>query len=189
MAALMGPDLDVAGEIAAAAAEDEVCGIANDNAPGQVVVSGDREAVRRAVAIAAERGFKRNVFLPVSAPFHCPLMAPAAEVMAEALSDVPMASPRVPVVANVTAAPEDDPKQIRRLLVEQVTAMVRWRESVLNMRAAGIDGVVEIGTGKVLSGLVRRIDRGMDAVSIATPEDIETFLTTDFAPVRSGQVV
>ncbi|MDF2765628.1 MAG: fabD [Rhodospirillales bacterium] len=173
MAALIGADLEQAEAIAKDAAQGEICAPANDNAPGQVVVSGHKAAVERAVALAAGRGIKRSVMLPVSAPFHCALMKPAADEMAEALAEAKMLPPAVPVVANVTAAPVKDPESIRRLLVEQVTALVRWRESVLAMKAAGVDTIVELGAGKVLSGLVKRIDRDIAASSAGTPEELE----------------
>jgi [acyl-carrier-protein] S-malonyltransferase len=173
MAALIGLELSDAREVAAEAAGDQICDPANDNAPGQVVVSGDREAVERAVEIAAGRGARRSVLLPVSAPFHCKLMAPAADVMASALADVDLKPPRIRVVANVTAEAVEDPDFIRRLLVEQVTGMVRWRESVLYMSRQGVDTLVELGAGKVLSGLARRIDRDLKAVPCGTPADIE----------------
>jgi [acyl-carrier-protein] S-malonyltransferase len=177
MAALLGVDLPVAVEIAAAAtADDSVCSPANDNAPGQVVVSGHKAAVERAIALAAERGFRRAVMLPVSAPFHCPLMQPAADAMQEALATVPLQPPAVPLIANVTARPVESPDNIRRLLVEQVTGLVRWRESVLAMKEAGVHQLVELGAGKVLSGLARRIDRELEAVSAGEPADIEAVL-------------
>jgi [acyl-carrier-protein] S-malonyltransferase len=178
MAALLGLELDAAREIAAAAAQGQVCSAANDNASGQVVVSGDKAAVDRAVALAAERGARRSILLPVSAPFHCALMAPAAAVMQEALAATAIAPPVVPLIANVTAAPVSDPAAIRARLVEQVTGLVRWRESVLAMKALGVDSLVEIGAGKVLAGLTKRIDREMSAVSIQGPADIEAFLKT-----------
>ncbi len=178
MAALIGLDLDAARAVAAAAAEGAVCEAANDNAPGQVVLSGDRAAIARAIAIAPERGARRVVELPVSAPFHCALMAPAAEEMAEALAAAEIGPPAVPLIANVTAAPVADPDEIRKLLVAQVTAMVRWRESVLAMRAQGVERIVELGAGKVLSGLARRIDRDIATQSVETPEDVELFLKT-----------
>jgi len=176
MAALLGFDV----EEARAVAEDAggVCTAANDNAPGQVVISGSREAVERAVEIAAERGARRSIMLPVSAPFHCPLMAPAAEVMAEALAETPMARPVVPLICNMTAAPLEDVDEIRRRLVEQVLGMVRWRESVLYMRDHDVDTLVEIGAGRVLTGLTRRIDRDLRGVTVGTPEEIEAFLET-----------
>lgn len=178
MAAILGADLAAATEVAAEAAQGEVCAVANDNAPGQVVVSGHAAAVGRAVAIAAARGFKRTVMLPVSAPFHCPLMAPAAEAMREALGKVVMNAPAVPVVSNVSAAGVDDPVAVRRLLVEQVTGMVRWREGVLWMRAQGVDTLVEVGAGRVLTGLARRIDKDLQAVAVNGPADVEAFLKT-----------
>jgi len=178
MAALLGLDLDAAREVAKAAEQGEVCAAANDNAPGQVVVSGHKAAVERAIALAAERGARRSILLPVSAPFHCPLMQPAADEMAEALEQTPPRTPQVPLIANVTAAPVTDPGEIRRLLVEQVTGLVRWRDSVLAMKERGVDQVVEIGAGKVLSGLVKRIDRELSASSIGAPAEIEAFLKT-----------
>jgi len=176
MAAILGLSLDIARKIADEAAQGEICTTANDNANGQVVISGTKTAVERAILIAKDNGAKRGVLLPVSAPFHCALMAPAANAMAEALSLVHMNAPIVPLVANVTACEVSDAAEIRRLLVEQVTGMVRWRESVLFMRANGVDQLVEIGNGKVLSGLARRIDGDMASQSISTPKDIETFL-------------
>lgn len=176
MAALLG--FDVAEARAVAEDAGGVCAAANDNAPGQVVISGSRKAVERAVEIAAERGARRSIMLPVSAPFHCPLMAPAADVMAEALAETPMAPPVVPLVCNMTAAAVEDADEIRRRLVEQVQGMVRWRESVLYMRDHDVDTLVEIGAGKVLSGLTRRIDRDLRGVTVGTPEEIEAFLET-----------
>lgn len=178
MAALLGLELEGAQEVAKAAAEGEVCSAANDNAPGQVVVSGNKAAVERAIKIGAERGARRSILLPVSAPFHCALMAPAAREMEEALGSVAMEAPAVPLIANVTAAAVEDPETIRRLLVEQVTGLVRWRESVLAMKGEGVDTVVEIGAGRVLSGLVKRIDRELTATSVGMPADIEAFLKT-----------
>ena len=176
MAVLIGLDLAQAQAVAEDAAGDQVCACANDNAPGQVVVSGHRAAVARAVEIAAGRGARRSLMLPVSAPFHCDLMAPAAEAMHEALQDTRMQPPVVPLVANVTASAVDDPAAIRGFLVEQVTAMVRWRESVLYMRDQGVDSFVECGAGRVVTGLVRRIDRDLDGVSLQGPEDIDAFV-------------
>ena len=175
MAALLGLDMDIASKVANEAGQGEICTTANDNASGQVVISGTKTAVERAILIAKDYGAKRGVLLPVSAPFHCALMAPAADIMAEALSSVRMNTPVIPLVANVTAREVSDAAEIRRLLVEQVTGMVRWRESVLFMRANGVDQLVEIGTGKVLSGLTRRIDREMTSQNIGTPKDIEVF--------------
>ena len=182
MAALLGLDLEdveaVAAAAAASGAEGDVCTTANDNAPGQVVVSGHKAAVERAVALAAERGARRGILLPVSAPFHCPLMAPAADVMAEALAEVTLQPPQVPVVPNVTAEPISAPETLRRLLVEQVTAVVRWRESVLAMRERGVDTLAELGAGKVLCGLARRIDRDLNAQPVGTPGEVEALLKT-----------
>jgi [acyl-carrier-protein] S-malonyltransferase len=178
MAALLGLDLDQARIAAGEAAQGEVCAVANDNAPGQVVVSGTKAAVERAVEVAKTRWGKRAVMLPVSAPFHCPLMMPAAEAMAKALADVQMHRPAVPLVANVTAEAVDDIAAIRRLLVEQVTGMVRWRECVLYLKQQGVDTTVEIGAGKVLSGLVKRTDRDVNCLNVATPADIEAFVKT-----------
>ena len=176
MAALLGLDLPEVQAIAEEAAQGEVCQAANDNAPGQVVVSGHAAAVERATEIAKEKGAKRAVLLPVSAPFHCALMAPAADVMGEALEAVTILPPSLPVVSNVAAAPTVDPATIRRLLVEQVTGMVRWREGVLAMRDLEVDCLVELGNGKVLSGLTRRIEREMNSLNAGTPEEIEALL-------------
>lgn len=178
MAAVIGLDLEAVREIAARAAGDGVCVVANDNAPDQAVVSGNADAVKRAVEIASEQGARRTIMLPVSAPFHCALMAPAAEAMAEALAEVELKAPVVPLIANVTAEPVEDPETIRELLVEQVTAMVRWRESVVYLKNSDIDTLVELGAGKVLTGLARRIDPELTAVSVNSPEDIEAFLKT-----------
>lgn len=176
MAALLGLGPDDAAAVARQAAGDAVCDFANDNADGQVVVSGSVAAVERAVEIAKAKGAKRAVLLPVSAPFHCALMAPAADVMADALAEVTMTAPSVPIVANVTAQPVSDVAEIRRLLVEQVTGRVRWRECVLAIKAAGVTRLVEVGHGKVLSGMTRRIDRDLDSAGIGGPEDIAAFL-------------
>ncbi|MDE3059597.1 MAG: ACP S-malonyltransferase [Pseudomonadota bacterium] len=175
MAALLSVDYVAAAVIAAEAAQDEVCTVANDNAPGQVVVSGTKTAVERAIEIAKGKGAKRAVLLDVSAPFHCPLMAPAAGIMAEALSVARLSAPCVPVVANVTASAESDPATIRRLLVDQVTGMVRWRESVQYLAAQGVTRALEIGNGKVLSGLNKRIAPDMETLAIGTPADLEVF--------------
>lgn len=175
MAALLGLDLAAAQEVVREAAAGEVCDCANDNAPGQVVVSGVRAAVERAVEIAKTKGAKRAVMLQVSAPFHCALMRPAAEAMAEALAGAAVAPPRVPLVANVTAAPTSDPAEIRDLLVRQVTGLVRWRESVSAMKALGVDALVECGAGKVLTGLAKRIEADMTAISVGAPAEIEAF--------------
>ena len=176
MAALLGAEFEQAKEIAAAAAQGEVCEAANDNGAGQVVVSGHKSAVERATAIAAERGIKRAIMLPVSAPFHCALMQPAADAMAEALGKVAMNPPVVPLVANVIASRVDDPAAIRDLLVRQVTGTVRWREGVLYMKEQGVTTLVELGAGKVLSGLAKRIDKELSGVAVGAPADIEAFL-------------
>jgi [acyl-carrier-protein] S-malonyltransferase len=173
MAALLGAELDTAREVAAAAATaDEVCEVANDNAPGQVVVSGHRTAVLRAVETAKGKGVRRAMLLTVSAPFHCALMEPAAEVMANALASTKFHPPAVPLVANVLAAPLTDPTQIRQRLVEQVTGTVRWRESVLFLGANGVTRIVELGAGKVLSGLAKRILPDVTAQPVGLPDDV-----------------
>jgi [acyl-carrier-protein] S-malonyltransferase len=176
MAALIGVELDQARAIAADAAQGEVCQAANDNGGGQVVLSGAKAAVERAVALAGERGVRRAVMLPVSAPFHCALMQPAAEAMREALAKVAMRAPVVPVMANVTAAPLTDPDAIAASLVAQVTGTVRWREGVEAMAAAGVDRFIEIGAGKVLAGLIKRIAAGSATVSIGGPDDVAAFI-------------
>lgn len=173
MAALLGLDFEAAREVAAAAAQGEVCQAANDNDPGQVVVSGHKGAVERAVELAKERGAKRAMLLPVSAPFHCALMEPAAEVMAQALDGVEIERPRVPLIANVVADKVDDPTVIRSLLVQQVTGSVRWRESVARMGAQGVKEIWEIGAGKALSGMVRRIDREIACRTVGTPDEVK----------------
>lgn len=172
MAALLGLDLVTATEVAAAAAEGQVCQAANDNDPAQVVVSGHRAAVERAVEIAKTRGAKRAMLLPVSAPFHCALMQPAADAMAKALGEVTISAPRVPVVMNVSAAAERDPAAIRDRLVEQVTGAVRWRESITWMAANGVTETWEIGAGKALTGMVRRIDRSLTTRVLGTPDEV-----------------
>jgi len=172
MAALLGADLTLAQKIAEAAAQGQVCTVANDNDPSQVVISGSKAAIDRAIEMAKEMGAKRAVPLPVSAPFHCPLMQPAAEAMRDALSYVVVVAPAVPVFANVTAEPETDPDTIRKQLVDQVTGMVRWRESVANIFDAGVHEFVEIG-GKVLGSMVKRITPDATVTSLVTIEDIE----------------
>ncbi|MEM9581135.1 MAG: ACP S-malonyltransferase [Pseudomonadota bacterium] len=172
MAALLGLDFDAARAVAEEAAQGEVCQAANDNDPGQVVVSGHLGAVERAVDIAKEKGAKRAVLLPVSAPFHCALMEPAARVMNDALAAVSINAPTVPLVANVRAEAISDPDLIRSLLVEQVTGSVRWRESVQHMAAQGVDRIWEIGAGKALSGMIRRIDRAIACSAVGSPADI-----------------
>ena len=171
MAAILGLDFAGVQEVAEAASQGEVCAAANDNDPGQVVVSGHKAAVERAVEIAKEKGAKRAVLLPVSAPFHCSLMGPAADAMASALADVEMNAPAVPLVANVRAQAFSDPGEIRALLVEQVTGSVRWRESVAWMATQGVDEIWEIGAGKALSGMIRRIDRSIATKAIGTSAD------------------
>lgn len=178
MAAVLGLEVDTVTEIAAEASSVGVCAVANDNSPGQVVVSGAVAAVERAAELAKERGARRAMMLPVSAPFHCPMMQPAAERMATALETTTLATPSVPVVTNVSAAPESIPKTLRAHLVEQVTGTVRWRESIAGLQGNNVGTVVELGTGKVLSGLVRRIDRELEAISVETPADVEAFLKT-----------
>lgn len=178
MAALLGLDYDTALAVAEEAAQGEVCQAANDNAPGQVVVSGAKAAIERACEIARAKGAMKAMLLPVSAPFHCALMAPAADVMREALAATAIAAPAVPVVCNVLAAPISEPDEIRRRLVEQVTGTVRWRESVLWMAANGVTELKEIGAGRVLTGLTKRIDRAVAAAAIGTPEDVAAFATS-----------
>ena len=175
MAALLGADLEQAEAIAAAAAQGEVCTVANDNDPGQVVISGHRGAIERAIAMAKDHGAKRAVLLPVSAPFHCELMQPAADRMAEALGQTQMRAPVVPLYANVIAAPIADPDRIRELLVEQVTGMVRWRESIAEMVSAGVEEFVELG-GKVLGPMVKRIAPDAKVTSLVAIQDIENLV-------------
>ncbi|MGB3489974.1 MAG: ACP S-malonyltransferase [Xanthobacteraceae bacterium] len=172
MAALLGLDYETAVAVAEEAAQGDVCQAANDNGGGQVVVSGDKAAVERAIEIAKGKGAKRAMLLPVSAPFHCRLMQPAADVMAKALSEVSVNRPTVPLVSNVLAAPISDPEEIRKRLVEQVTGTVRWRESVAYMASQGVTHFLEIGAGKVLSGLVKRIADGAVGVAVGGPNDI-----------------
>lgn len=173
MAALLGLDFEAVCAVADEAAQGQICQAANDNDPAQVVVSGDRAAVERAVEIAKAKGAKRALMLPVSAPFHCALMIPAAERMRAALAEVELKAPAVPLVANVRAAAVQDPDEIRRLLVEQVTGTVRWRESVAWMAGQGVTELVEIGAGKVLSGMAKRIDRSLVTVAVNGPEDVK----------------
>ena len=172
MAALIGLEFDAASAVAAEAAQGEVCQAANDNGAGQVVVSGNKAAVERAVEIARAKGAKRAMLLPVSAPFHCALMQPAADVMAEALAKVSVKPPTVPLVANVLAKAIDDPAEIVRSLIAQVTGTVRWRESVVYMAGAGVTNFYEVGAGKVLSGLIRRLAEGAVVTSVGSPEDV-----------------
>jgi [acyl-carrier-protein] S-malonyltransferase len=175
MAALLGLDLAPVQEVAQEAAQGEVCAVANDNAPGQVVVSGHKDAVERAIALAKTAGAKRAIMLPVSAPFHCPLMQPAADAMAAALGDVNLRPPAVVLYANVTAGPVEEPAEIRTLLVDQVTGMVRWRESVAAMAEAGVDHFIELG-GKVLGPMVKRIAPDSRTSSVQSMDDIEALM-------------
>ena len=178
MAALLGIELEPAQEACKEAAQGEIVAVANDNGGGQIVVSGHKEAVERAIEAAKSRGCKRGMMLPVSAPFHCPLMQPAADAMKIALEEVVLMPPRVPLVSNVLASELSDPGAIKQRLVEQVTGLVRWRESVQYMKTRGVDTLAECGTGKVLSGLVKRIDKEMIGLALNTPSEIETFLKT-----------
>ncbi|WP_170382754.1 ACP S-malonyltransferase [Ruegeria atlantica] len=179
MAAILGLDLDAVRAVAEEAAQGEVCQAANDNDPTQVVVSGAKAAVERAAEIAKEKGAKRAVMLPVSAPFHCALMQPAADVMAEALAAVEIKAPSVPLVANVRAEAVSDPDLIRQLLVEQVTGSVRWRESVQYMAAQGVTETWEIGAGKALSGMIRKINRDIAGKAVGTPDDVQKVLQAE----------
>jgi [acyl-carrier-protein] S-malonyltransferase len=178
MAAILGLNLDAAAAVSETAADDDVCATANDNAPGQVVVSGHRAAVERAINLASEAGAKRCILLPVSAPFHCALMAPAAEVMREALAKADLETPVPPLVANVTASAIEDPDLIRELLVEQVTSRVRWRETVLYMVENGVDTQIELGAGRVLTGLAKRICRDLNTHSVREPSEVEVLLNS-----------
>ncbi|MBB3770269.1 [acyl-carrier-protein] S-malonyltransferase [Angulomicrobium tetraedrale] len=185
MAAILGLDFDKVAAVASEAAQGgefgEVCDVANDNAPGQVVVSGHAAAVERACEIAKREGASRAILLTVSAPFHCSLIAPAADAMREALSRVAVHAPKVKLIANVTAAPVTDPEEIRALLVKQVTSTVRWRESVAFMAGEGVTRLVEVGTGKVLSGLTKRIARQVASINVGTPEEVAAFAATPTA--------
>jgi [acyl-carrier-protein] S-malonyltransferase len=175
MTALIGADIDVAEAVAKEAAGDDVCVVANDNAPGQVVLSGAKAAMDRVPDIAKAKGVKRTIPLSVSAPFHCSLMQPAADVMADALAKVSIRPLAVPVLSNVTAQEASEPETVRRLLVEQVTSRVRWRESMLALRGLGVDTSVEMGGNKVLTGMMRRIDKDIQAIALDTPAEIEAF--------------
>lgn len=177
MAALLGAELSQAEDVSQEASQGrEICCVANDNAPGQVVISGHKAALERAAEIAKTKGIKRTIMLPVSAPFHSPMMAPAAREMEDAFDRVSIRPPRVPVISNVSVKPESDPAVIRRLLVEQITARVRWRETVESFKALGITSIAEIGAGKVLMTMAKRIDKDLPGVSIESPQDIEAFL-------------
>jgi len=184
MAALLGLEFEQAEAVAAEAAQGQVCQAANDNGAGQVVVSGDKAAVERAVEIAKQKGAKRAMMLTVSAPFHCALMQPAADAMADALAKVTVRAPAVPVVANVIARPVSEPADIVRRLVEQVTGTVRWRDSVAYMAGRGVTAFYEVGTGKVLSGLVKRIAAGATGVAIGSPDDVATYRAARHAGQR-----
>jgi len=177
MAALIGADFDSATAVAAEAAQGETCVVANDNAPGQVVISGSKAAILRSVDIAKAKGIKRAMLLDVSAPFHCPLMAPAAQAMQAALAGVKFIAPVVPVVTNVTANAVSNPEELRKLLVDQVTGVVRWRESIHYIKSQGVTGIIEIGAGKVLSGMVKRIEPEMTTANFGTPADLVAFAT------------
>ena len=178
MAAILGLELEAVERVARDASEVGVCDLANDNAPGQAVVSGSRAAVERALDLAKARGARRSVLLPVSAPFHCRLLAPAAEAVRAALADIQIGAPVVPVVTNVAARPESAPEVLRARLVEQVVARVRWREGLLAMAELGIEGIVELGAGRVLSGLAKRTQPGVAAVALGTPDEIDAFVAT-----------
>ena len=185
MAAVLGLDIEKVRDLAGRAAGDDVCQAANDNDPGQVVVSGHRSAVERAVALARENGARRAVLLPVSAPFHCSLMRPAADRMRAALQDVEIRSPEIPVLTNVTADVADDPEDIRRLLCEQVTKPVRWRETVLRMKVKGVESGFEIGPGSALSGMIRRTERTISCRSVQIVDDVRT-LVSELAGIQTG---
>lgn len=176
MAAILGMNFDDVQKLAQESSGKEICQAANDNSDGQVVISGHKGAVEAAVALASERGAKRAIMLPVSAPFHCKLMQPAADAMEEALAGTNMKAPIVPIVSNVTASEQNDPNRIKSLLVEQVTGMVRWRESVIWMKQKGVSEMIELGAGKVLSGLVRRIEKDVACESVETPAQIEELI-------------
>jgi [acyl-carrier-protein] S-malonyltransferase len=178
MAALLGAELDQAEEVSKEAAKSDVCSVANDNAPGQVVISGSKAAVERAVELAKAKGIKRAMMLNVAAPFHCPLMAPAAREMEDVLGSATIAPPRVPVIANVTTKPTSDPETIRKLLVQQITAVVRWRETVLSFPTLGIDTMVEVGAGKVLTPMAKRTPVELTLLNVDTPADVEAFIKT-----------
>jgi [acyl-carrier-protein] S-malonyltransferase len=178
MAAILGLEIDDVTQIAKEASNAEIVAAANDNSYGQIVISGHKGAVEKAIALATEKGAKRAILLPVSAPFHCQLMKPAAHAMKEALEKTEMHAPIVPLVANVSADEVTNPAEIRQLLVEQVTGMVRWRESVLYMKQQGVTELIELGAGKVLNGLTKRIDGELTGRSIGTPKDIEEFAAT-----------
>ncbi len=176
MAAILGLGLEEVEEVVLEASQSEICEVANDNSDGQVVVSGNVSAVERSVEIAKKKGAKRGILLPVSAPFHCQLMQPAADVMRDALMSSRLITPELPVITNVNAQPVRDPEELRNLLIEQITKKVRWRESILSLSNLGVEHIFEVASGKVLSGLTRRINSDLKAQSIATPAEVETFL-------------
>lgn len=175
MAAILGLESDAVSEVTAEAAQGQICVTANDNSSGQIVISGDKAAVERAIPIAQEKGARRAILLDVSAPFHCPLMQPAADAMQAALAEEELRAPAVPLIANVTAKPVTEPEEIRELLIRQVTGQVRWRESVLTMAGLGVDRLAELGPGTVLAGLTRRIDRALSAKSLGDPDAIDGY--------------
>lgn len=176
MAAILGLEIEAIRAVAEKAALGQICSVANDNSPGQIVISGHKQAVERAIELASSAGAKRGIILPVSAPFHCDLMEPAAIKMRDALAKVEMAAPVCPIIMNVTADFAQDPALLKELLVQQVTGQVRWRESVLKMKTEGIATIIEVGAGKVLTGLAKRIDSEMGGISINTPYDIEELI-------------
>ena len=178
MAAILGLDIESVEEVASIATEGMVCQVANDNSEGQIVVSGDYLAVERAIKLAKSEGARRGIILPVSAPFHCSLMRPAAEQMKKELSSIVIKGPTPPIIANVTAKPSDDPEEIRGQLIEQVTHRVRWRETILPMSDLGVTDIYEVGAGKVLTGLIRRINKNLLTDTISTPTEVESFIST-----------
>jgi [acyl-carrier-protein] S-malonyltransferase len=178
MAAILGLDATEVESLANDAAMGEICVIANDNSPGQIVLSGHKGAIDRAITLAPERGAKRAIPLAVSAPFHCSLMEPAAKMMATALKNTPMEDAQKPIMSNVTAMPVKENAHIRSLLIDQITARVRWREIGLNLGSLGVTNIIEIGAGKVLTGLIKRIDPGIEALAINSPADMDAFLKT-----------
>ncbi len=177
MAAVLGLEMEQVEAVVEEAAGGGVCNVANDNAPGQIVVSGHKAAVERAIVIAKEKGAKRSILLPVSAPFHCSLMAPAAEAVKAALPEISFEAPALPVVINVTAAPESDPETLKQALVQQVTAKVRWRESIMTMSDLAVVNALELGAGRVLAGVVKRTARSIKTVSLGTPDEIDAYLS------------
>jgi [acyl-carrier-protein] S-malonyltransferase len=176
MAAILGLDINHVDSLAKQGCQNNVCEIANDNSPGQVVISGHTPAVKRTMELASKAGAKRSILLPVSAPFHCKLMQPAAKVMAHALDAIDLQEPLVPVVANITADYETSPEKIKQLLINQVTGRVRWRESILAMKSKGLTQIVEVGAGKILTSITKRINQDLSSMSVSSPKDIENFL-------------